>query len=365
MINLKILSAYLFRLYCSYFIGILFIIIGILILSNIFDLLHKFKAVYIPLHYFGKLIFFKIPYLLNEISSLISFIAMLFFLKRLTKHNELLLILSNGVHIWKVIFIPAIAAIIFGIILIAIFNPIGTLGLQKYEQLEAKLTKKNSYNLKVSKSGLIFLEKDTNTKKILQTKAIDIVNNKLLNITLLLLDNNNNFLERIDGSYAFLTNNNLEIISAKIYDGENFKNYAQFNVATNLSIKKLLDNFINPEMISIWDLPGAIKQLTETGVPITNYQIYYYKQLFKPIIMATMVLLASCFFSLRQHDHSAAKALILGLFIGFLTYFILEISFKMFSYNGVPPLLAVLLPNIGILLLSNFIIMPSQHASSG
>lgn len=360
MINLKILSTYLFRLYCSYFIGILLLLTGILIFSNIFDLLHKFKAIYIPLHHFGKLVLFKIPYLLNEISSLISFIAMLFFLKRLTRHNELLLILSNGVHIWKVIFIPFIAAIIFGTIIITIINPIGTLGLQKYEQLEAKLTKKTPYNLKLSKSGLIFLEKDTNTKKILQTKAIDITNNKLINITVLFLDNNNNFLERVDGAHAFLTNNNLEIISAKVYDGENFKNYPHFNVVTNLSIKKLVDNLINPEMISIWELQDIIKQLTATGLPVINYQIYYYKQLFKPIIMAIMVILASCFFSLKQHDHSAAKALMFGLFVGFVTYFILEILFKMLSYNGLPPWLAVLLPNICILLLSNFIIMFSQ-----
>lgn len=290
---------------------------------------------------------------------------MLFCLKRLTKYNELLLILSNGIHIWKVILIPVIATLIFGTIIVTIFNPIGTLGLQKYEKLEGKLTKKTSYNLKVSKSGLIFLEKDTNTKKILQIRSIDIVSNKLINVTLLLLDNNNGFIERIDGPYAFLNHNNLEIVSAKIYDGENFKTYSQFNIPTNLSVKKLLENFINPEMISLWDLPETIKQLTETGLPIINYQIYYYKQLLKPLTMAIMVILASCFFSLKQHDHSAVKALILGLFISFITYFILEISSKMLAYNALPPFLAVLLPNICILLLSNVIIMSSQYARSG
>ncbi|WP_341764634.1 LptF/LptG family permease [Candidatus Tisiphia endosymbiont of Beris chalybata] len=361
MINLKILSLYLFRLYCGYFINILLIIIGILILSNIFDLLQQFKSLYIPTHYFWKLVLYKIPFFLNEISGLISFSAMLFFLKKLTKYNELLLMLCNGIHIWKIIFMPVIASIIFGIIIVTICSPLGTIGLQKYEHIKAKLTNKTALNFRISKSGLLLLEKNENTKQILQTKVIDIGTNQLKNFTLLILDNNNNFLKRIDAPYAVLANNNLAIFSAKIYDGQKLASYSQLNIPTTVSISKLLDNFINPEMVSIWDLPTTINQLTEAGLPTINYQIYYYKQLFKPLIMGIMVVLASCFFSLKQRSNMQDKILIFGLFIGFIAYFSLEISFKMLSYNGITPALAVLLPNICLFLLSNFIITPAQH----
>ncbi|MCC8417054.1 MAG: LptF/LptG family permease [Rickettsia endosymbiont of Bryobia graminum] len=361
MVNLITLSIYLFRLYCSYFISILLIIVGALVLSNIFDILQKFKTIHIPTHYFWQLATYKIPYLLNEISSLVSFTSMLFLLRRLTAHNELVAILCSGVHIWRVIITPVFAAIILGCIMLTILNPIGTIGLQKYEKLEAKLTNKESNDFIVSKSGLLFLEKDLDTKKILQVKIIDIHNSKLNHFTLLILDNNNNFLKRIDAPMAILSNNNIDISHAKIYDGKSFLEVEQIVVLTNLSINKLLDDFTNPEMISIWDLPDSIKQLVESGLPTLNYQIYYYKQLLKPIIMSVMVILASCFFSLKQRDNSQDRVLILGLFIGFIIYFILEISFKMLSYNNITPFLAILLPNIGILFISNYLIMHSKQ----
>ncbi|XVN42987.1 MAG: LptF/LptG family permease [Candidatus Rickettsia vulgarisii] len=361
MVNLITLSIYLFRLYCGYFISILLIIVGALVLSNIFDILQKFKAVHISAHHFWQLALYKIPYLLNEISYLISFTSMLFLLRRLTSHNELVAILCSGTHIWRVIAIPVFAAIVLGCIMLSILNPIGTIGLQKYDKIEAKLTNKISNDFIVYKSGLLFLEQEENTKKILQVKIIDIHNNKLNHFTLLILDNNNNFLKRIDAPSAVIANNKIEISNAKIYDGQSFQEEKHVIIPTNLSISKLLDEFTNPEMISIWDLPDLIKQLVESGVPTLSYQIYYYKQLLKPIIMSVMVILASCFFSLKQRDNSQDKILILGLFIGFIVYFILEISFKILSHNNITPFLTILLPNICILFIGNYIIMHSKQ----
>ncbi|MCC8416343.1 MAG: LptF/LptG family permease [Rickettsia endosymbiont of Gnoriste bilineata] len=360
MINFRILSIYLFRLYCSYFIGILLLLIGVLILSNIFDLLQKFKDIYIPTHSFWKLVLYKIPYLVNEVASLLSFIAMLFFLRRLTKHNELITILCNGIHIWRVITIPFFAAIILGIILITISNPIGTLGLHKYESLKAELLKKPATNLSISKSGLLFLENYQGNKRIIQAGSIDVVNNKLNKIIILSLDNENNFIKRIDAQYGVLIDNNFTLTSVKFSDDNSFKKYEHLTVPTNLSISNLLNSFITPEMIAIWDLPDTIKQLVKFGLPITNYQIYFYKQLFKPIIMATTVILAACFFSLRQRDNSQEKILVIGLFLGFIIYSLLEVLFKILAYNATPPFLAILLPNICILFFSNFVIMHSK-----
>ncbi|WP_250311357.1 LptF/LptG family permease [Rickettsia endosymbiont of Oedothorax gibbosus] len=360
MINFKTLSIYLFRLYCSYFIVILVLLIGVFTLSNIFDLLQQSKAVYIPTHSFWKLVLYKIPYLVNEAASLLSFITMLLFLRRLTKHNELITILCNGINIWRVIAVPFFAAIILGIILITICNPIGTFGLQKYESLKAKLFKNTSTNLIISKSGLLFFENYQGKKRIVQAGSIDIVNNKLNKVIILFLDDENSFLKRIDAQYAILIDNNFELTSVKLSDANNFKQYENFTIPTNLSINNLLNSFITPEMIAIWDLPDIIQQLVKFGLPITNYQIYFYKQLFKPIIMATTVILAACFFSLRQRDNSQEKILVIGLFLGFIIYSLLEVLFKILAYNATPPFLAILLPNICILFFSNFVIMHSK-----
>jgi lipopolysaccharide export system permease protein len=360
MIKQKTLSIYLFKLYCNYFISILLLLIGILIISNIFDILQKFKDYHIPISIFWRLVLYKIPYLVNEVSSLVSFIAMLAFLKKLTKYNELIALLCGGIHIWKIIIAPVCATMVIGMTLVAIYNSMGIAGLKKHEFLQNKLSKKEPNNLVISKSGLMLLENYQNEKRLIHIGSFDIVNNKLSKIIILFLDKNNYFLKRIDAQQAILVENNFKLINVKTSDQHLSKQYDNLDVPTNLSINNLLNNFTPPEMIAIWNLPKAIHQLVQAGFPVTNYQIYYYKQLFKPIIMVTSVILAACFFSLKQRDNSQGKILVIGLCCGFISYSALEILFKILAYNISLPFLAVLLPNIGILLLSNIVIMNSQ-----
>ena len=360
MISQKTLSVYLFRLYLGYFVVFTLILVGILAVSNVFDLLQKFKTFNIPGHLFWKLVIYKLPYLLNELSPIISLVAMLFFLKRLTKYNELVIILCSGTHIWRVITIPIFITIIIGIIFLTILNSLSTFGLQKYESIVTKITANQPNNLIISKSVIIFYENYNGNKRIMQAGSVDVANSMLNNITILFINDNNNLLERIDAKQGILVDNNLLLTSVIINDNNQSKKYENFVINTNLSISKLLNNYTNPEMISIWNLPELIQQLSESGLPVINYQIYYYKQLFKPIIMSTSVVLAACFFSLKQRDNSQARILIMGLATGFILYSMTEVVLKVLSYNAIPAYLAVLLPNICILFFSNFVIMHSE-----
>jgi len=359
--NLKTLSLYLLRLYSAYFIGILLLLIGVFILSNIFDILQKYKSTYIQSHFFWKLTIYKIPYLLNEVASLASFVAMLFFIRRLTKYNELLTISISGIHIWRILMPAVCATFVFGIILIAVVNPIGIVGLKKYEILENKLTHKKSIDLTLSQSGLLFFELYNEEDRIIQSQAINIQQNKLTQLIILFVNSNNYLIKRIDAQNAFLKDNTFILNKVKIHTDDKLETYESLIIPTNLSINKLVSNLVSPEMISIWDLPNSITQLTKSGLPVTNYQIYYYKQLFKPIMMVATVIMASCFISLKQRDNSQGKILIIAIFIGFTVYSLLEMLIKILAYNRFEPYLAVFLPNILIILISNYIILHMQE----
>jgi lipopolysaccharide export system permease protein len=234
------------------------------------------------------------------------------------------------------------------------------LGLQKYESIITKITANQPNNLVISKSGIIFYENYNGKKRIMQAGSIDVADSLLSNLTILFINDKNNLLKRIDAKQGVLTDNNLLLTSVTITDNNKSEKYESFVIHTNLSISKLLNNYTNPEMISIWNLPELIQQLGDSGLPVSSYQIYYYKQLFKPIIMSASVMLAACFFSLKQRDNSQTKILIIGLATGLIIYSMAEVILKVLSYNAIPAYLAVLLPNIFILFLSNFVIMHSE-----
>lgn len=357
MVSLKTLNRYFLKSYCNYFFTILLLLIGILIISNIFDFLQKFKNIYIPFHLFWRFALYKIPYLLNQIAPLISFIAMLFFLRNLTKNNELIVSLTSGIHIWQILITPIIATFILGIGFILILNPLGAKGLQKYDLLEAKLLNRRSTETIIFQSGLLFFEVYSDQNQIIQARSINMLEERLNNLTVLFIDSHNKFLKRIDAESAILKNNELQLRNVKVLNSEKRATYDTLNIPTNLSINNLVKNLALPETISVWELPNLIKQLSNSGIPVIDYQIYYYKQLFKPLMMIATLVLASCFINLNIRDNSQEKTLIIGIFSGFVIYSLSEILLKVLAYNNLSLIAAILLPSMLIFFISNFIIL--------
>ena len=357
MINLKTLSIYLFTQYIRYFIAVLLIITGALILSNIFDVLQKFKTIHISTNLIWKLVLYKIPYLLGEIATLISFISMLFFLRQLTKYNELVVILCSGIHIWKIFIVPVVTTFLIGIIFVMVLNPIGTYGLQKYEKLERTLTNKRHHDFIVMQSGLLFFEEYNAGNRVIQVKSINLATGELKDLTILFVDSNNYLIKRIDADSAILSDGYLKLVTLKITTDNDSKEYKNLTIPTNLSISNFTERFVPSEMISIWNIKSCINKFTKFGLPIINYQIHYYKLLFKPLIMIATVIFASCFMSLTQRGNTQVKVLAGGLFGGFVIYSLLEIFLRILVSNGIDPIFSVLLPIFFLIFISNFAIL--------
>ena len=102
MINYPTIVKYLAKVYLRQLFLVAGVVIGVLFITNAFDILQKFKSVDLTPVDFWQLISFKIPYLFCEVSALCCFVATLLFLKNITKQNELIIILCNGVPIWKI-----------------------------------------------------------------------------------------------------------------------------------------------------------------------------------------------------------------------------------------------------------------------
>lgn len=362
MNNYPTLNKYLLKLFISYFLLTSTVIIATLILSSSFDLLQKMRAVEIAPKVFWGLIFAKIPYLLNELSAIIGFLSVMIFLQRLTSKNEFIIILSSGVPIWRVFIVPLFMTFCFGILFVVVVSPLGSYGLRHYEKLEAKVTKRAASNVIVAPSGIFFFEEDKDLHRVVQAKSISPANKQLHDITVLLVNEQNQFVRRIDAPSANLDNGILQLNSPKIIEHDKVVDGEVLDLPTKLSVSALVKRFISPEAIPIWSLRPTINKLAKSGIPTTVYQIYYYKQIFKPIIMLAMACLACWFVSLNVRDNSGPKIMVTGLVFGVVAYFLLEIILRVLAYSGFNPMLAVLLPVLFLILISNFVILHFQEA---
>lgn len=361
MISYPTIIKYLSRLFLWHLFLISLIVIMVLFVANAFDILQNFKSIYLAPKDFWLLVLLRIPFLFNELSAIIGFISTILFLRYLSSSNELVIIIGSGVQIWRIFIIPIIISFLFGTIIIAIINPIGTFGLEEINKIEARLNNTPSNSFVISTSGIFFYEKYQNTNRIIQARSINAVKKTISEATILIVDSQNQLIERIDSSNAVLENGQFELSNPIISTQTDSFFLKELSLPTNLSISNLIQRFRAPEMISIWSLPNLINKINNSGLPILNYQLHFFKQLFKPLSMSAMTLLACWFLNLNSRDTSV-KNVVFALIIGLGTYFLLEITLRILAYGGLSPMFATLLPILFIILISNFVILHFQEA---
>ncbi|MFK8040175.1 MAG: LptF/LptG family permease [Rickettsiaceae bacterium] len=351
------LSKYIIKLYIKYLLVLFFILITLLTISNTFDILQKFKTTQIPLYLLWKLILYKTPYLTNKLAPFISFVGTICLLYRLYYHLELQVMLCSGMHMWRIVAIPIVMSFLFGILIILILNPIGANGLKQYKHVESKILKKSNSDIMIIPQGMFFFEESQDNNKIVHTKSIDLQSRRLNDIITIFVDKEYTFLKRIDAKYAnFGDDNTLNLFEANFILNNDSKYYPEITIKTNLSINKILNSFIPPEMLSLWNLNRSIKLLTKLGLPTSHYTTYYYTQLLKPFIMMTMATFACCFIMFIG-KYTNIKMLSIVLISGFIVYVFIEIGFRLFVNQSIHPILAMMLPCIFIMCISNFIIL--------
>lgn len=362
MINYKTLTKYLTKLYIKQFFIASVVIISVLITTNTFDILQKFKSSNISATEFWELIFLRVPFLFNEVSALVCFIATFLFIRILTKQNEFIIILSSGVPAWRVFIVPILTSFFLGFIVLSVIGPVGSYALKSYGKLEKKINKIPEFNFKISQSGIFFFENFAGNNRIIQARSINATEPSLSDITILLIDQHNNLQKRIDAKKAILKTGNFTLINSTITENNSSKVVDKLNFPTKLSIDNLIQRFSPPEEIPIWNANNVIDRLIQSGFDVTKYQIYYYKQLFKPMTLMAISCIACCFVSLNTRNNSNVKIASSALITGVCVYFFLQMSLRILTFSGITPMLATLLPILFIILIGNFVILHFQEA---
>jgi len=336
---------------------VFFTIAAALLLSNIFDLLNKIRGISISTGLFAKLIFLKLPYLVSEMLPLNAMLAMFLMNYILAKRNELSVIWGSGVSIFSMIIPIASATFILGVFITTIVNPISTHMLVKYESMESKLMERKAPSLTLSNLGVIISERFDGQHRVHVAKSLSVAEKKMLHVTILLADQNNNFLERVEADEAMLDNGDIRLSDVKIFDQNGDRiDKNELSLPTTLAIDNFVDGITVPDHLSFWKLPEAISNLSEAGLPTIKHKLHYYKILLRPIYMVAYLLIASCFM-LKDTRENGTKPLVLGVFVGFTTYLAMQILTNILVYKGVNVVIAMVFPTMVIILLSIFIIL--------
>ncbi|MEY3196994.1 MAG: hypothetical protein RLZZ59_362, partial [Pseudomonadota bacterium] len=298
----SVLSRYLIKTYLEKFLLVTLVVASTLVLSSVFDVLHRIKGTNLSYIVFLQLSLFKTPYLFMEVLPLVGMLTMFLMNYTLGKSNELLIMSSSGISIYKILSPILLLNFAMGIIAITIANPFATYALKKYDKIDATVTDRKLPYLTLSNIGIMITEDYENEHRIYVAKSVIVGERKMIDVSVFFTDENNNFNKRIEAEVAYFNpNNKLMLTGVSIFTND-FQNttYQEYELPSKLIIENLIDGVTPPEYVTFWRLPNIMNYLSQAGFSIFKHQLHYYKILLKPLSLISYILYAMCFMSYNE-----------------------------------------------------------------
>lgn len=288
---------------------------------------------------------------------------------QLTRRYELIVVRASGFSVWQFL-MPLIAvAALFGILQMTVINPVGSILIQKYEQLQHKLLSKERNEIAIFQEGLwlrqaILIEPETpapppdpaQTEQvqpalvpgyiIFHAEKIKQPEWKLQNITVLYFTEENGFLQRVHAQEAVLGEASWRMTGVQIYKGKAVvpEMLETFELPTSLTREDIEESFSSRASMSFWKLPGYIATLEETGFDAAALRVYYHNLLSQPLMFAAMILLAATVSMRPPRMQGSFLLIVFGVFIGFLVFFLSSFLQALGTSRQIPVIMAAWAP---------------------
>ena len=299
-----------------------------------------------------ELAFLKLPQLIQEVMPFaILFTAMATFW-RLTRTNELVVARAAGVSVWQLL-APALAlAVAIAIVTTTVLNPVSSVLLRRFEQLEARYTGGEGATFSVSETGLWLRQAREGGRAVIHAQRVRQSDMTLFDVIVFRFSDDNTFESRIDADRATLGDGKWVLQDSLVSaPGREERREARTTVPTELTPDKIYNSFAPPETISFWRLPEFIGLLENAGFAVEPHRLQLHRLLAKPFLFAGMVLLAAIF-SLRQHRRGGISATIaLGVLTGFTVFALSNLVFAIGLAGTLPVVIAAWTPALIILML--------------
>lgn len=354
------LSKYLGR----HFIGCTAIVFAILISTILlFDSIETIRRAYskdVPIRIILELSLLKLPILIQKVIPFAILLGGILSFARLTRTSELIVARAAGVSVWQFLSPAIILSFTLGVGIVTVFNPLASIMLSKYEQVEAKYLQGGVSTLSVSSSGLWLRQKNNfdGGKTVIHALRVSHEDMQLYDTTIFMFGENNRFIQRVDAPTAKLEKGYWDIKDGTLtVPGKPAAARTDYKLQTDLSRQHIQESFAAPETMSFWELPAFIETLKAAGFSAIRHTLYWHSVLVTPFFLSAMVCFAAVF-SLRPPRRGKTGALMAsGILTGFVIYFFSDLIAALGLSGSIPVVLAAWAPAGVSLLLGTVLLL--------
>ncbi len=343
------LSRYLARTFTVNTLFLLGVLLGVIYLFDTVELIRRSSRLPdVSLGIVLQMGFFKLP---KEGQVLLPFAILfgaMFTFWQLTRRYELVVVRAAGFSFWQFLAPITGVALVAGMLHIMVINPLGSLLIGRYQQMENMYLDRQSNQIALFKEGL-WLRQDGEGESYVILHAAKITKQpdwKMANVMVLFFEGQDNFSRRLDVADASLESGHWLFRDVTVYDAGTAQPAHEdvYMLPTSLTPVDIEDSFSSASAMSFWKLPGHIRTLEETGFDSSRLRIFYQNLLSQPLMFAAMVLLAAAVSMRPPRSRAGFFYFAAGTVIGFMVFFMSSYLQALGTSGQIPVFLAAWSP---------------------
>ena len=340
-----ILHFYFARRFLFSFFTIAGALLAIVMLVDLIEQVRRFEGLDVSFAQMMQIVLLNAPAATSEILPLIMILATVALFVTLARSSELVVTRAAGRSGLIVLLGPASMAALIGFFAVTTLNPIVAITSLRSEQLIELYRTGDTSALSISGEGLWLRQGGPDGQTVINAKRYSAEGNVLYDVTFLEYDAENGPARRIEAGSARLIDGAWSMRVAKVWTLQNGANpeatsekHDSLQLPSTLTQERIRESLSNPLGISIWDLPGTIRQLEEAGFSARRHEVWLQSELARPLFLMSMVLVAAAFTMRHSRSGGTGIAVMTAVLLGFGLHFVRNFA-QVLGENGQLPVL--------------------------
>jgi len=352
-----ILHAYLARRFALSFLGVALSLGVVLALIELMDTLGDFPDR--PLIEVLHLVALEMPWSNYEILPLVVILSSVALFLRLARSSELVVLRASGRSALGGLMAPVAVTLILGGLAVSVGNPIVAAASKREHNLSNRYQGLETADLAVAAEGLWLRQGDADGQTVIFAERASADLGTLHAPSFLEFAADGRPERRINAAVAHLGQGEWHLEDAKIWvldptgnPEADARRVDALSVPSDLTQDRILDSFGRPRYIAIWDLPGFIAQLDESGFSARRYAVWFQSELAKPVFLVALVLMSAAFTIGHVRGANVGLRVLFAVMVGFGLHYLRNFA-QILGENGqVPVALAAWVPPVAALFLA-------------
>jgi lipopolysaccharide export system permease protein len=278
----------------------------------------------------------RVPMIMLQTIPFIGLFSAMATLVSLNRKYELVIARSAGISAWQFLVPACVGALLFGVLAVAIINPIAAHGFSRSEQIESMLRSGKS-NAVSADSAPWIRQKTKSGDTIIGARAVLNQGLELADASFFSLDGQGNIIGRKDARHVYLRDGYWELKDVKVLGSDGVvTGVASDRVPTDLKAEFVQERLARPETIPFYELPEKIEVARSFGLKANAFAMQLDSLIALPFLLVAMTLIAATVSMRFARMGQSATMILGGIVAGFLLY-VVSVLVKAFGVAGFVP----------------------------